>query len=40
MRADTERVRPDKPFLMTNLRAGDGVDGVIEFLAEAGGLQV
>ncbi len=40
MRADTERVRPDKPFLMTNLRAGDGVDGVIAFLAEAGGLQV
>ena len=40
MREDTLRVRGDRPFLMTNLRAGDGVDDVVAFLADKGGLEV
>ena len=40
MRADAERMRGDRPFLMTNLRGGDGVDDVIAFLRDKGGLAV
>ncbi|WP_420393537.1 urease accessory protein UreG [Acuticoccus sp.] len=38
MREDAARMRGDRPFLMTNLKAGEGVDGVVAFLHEAGGL--
>ena len=38
MRADAERMRGARPFLMTNLKAGDGVDEVINFLRSSGGL--
>jgi urease accessory protein len=38
MRADAAKQRGARPFLMTNLRAGDGVDEVIAFLRDAGGL--
>ena len=38
MRADAERMRRARPFLMTNLKAGDGVDEVINFLRSSGGL--
>ncbi|ORE96040.1 urease accessory protein UreG [Acuticoccus yangtzensis] len=38
MRSDTLKVRGDRPFLMTNLRGGDGVDDVIAFLKTKGGL--
>ncbi|RAI00562.1 urease accessory protein UreG [Acuticoccus sediminis] len=38
MRDDAKRMRGDRPFLMTNLRAGDGVDDVIAFLRDKGGL--
>ena len=40
MRADATRMRGERPFLMTNLKAGDGVDDIIAFLADAGGLEV
>src|SRR5687768_6560198 len=40
MRADTERMRGERPFLMANLRAGQGVDEVVGFVARAGGLPV
>ncbi|MEM7695116.1 MAG: urease accessory protein UreG [Pseudomonadota bacterium] len=40
MRADTLKVRGDRPFLMTNLRAGEGVSDVIAFLGDAAGLSL
>jgi len=40
MRADATRMRGERPFLMTNLRAGDRVDEVIAFLRDKGGLAV
>jgi len=38
MRADAERMRRGRPFLMANLRAGAGVDEVAAFIAAQGGL--
>ncbi|MDQ4135847.1 MAG: urease accessory protein UreG [Pseudomonadota bacterium] len=38
MRADTERMRGARPFVFTNLRAGEGVDAVARFIEQAGGL--
>lgn len=40
MAADAARMRGERPFLMTNLKAGDGVDAVIGFLRDTGGLAV
>lgn len=36
MDQDTRRMRGDKPFVFTNLRQGDGLAVIIEFIAEAG----
>jgi len=38
MRADTERMRGARPFVFTNLRAGEGVDVVARFIERTGGL--
>ena len=38
MRADTERMRGDRPFVFTNLKAGDGLPEVVGFLEKEGGL--
>ncbi len=38
MERDTKRMRGDKPYVFTNLRAGDGVSTVVEFVERAGGL--
>lgn len=38
MRADTVRMRKERPFVLTNLKSGDGVDQVIRFIVEKGGL--
>lgn len=38
MKRDAEKQRAGKPFLFTNLRAGEGVGEIAAFLAEAGGL--
>jgi urease accessory protein len=38
MRADTVRMRKGRPFVLTNLKSGDGVDQVIRFIVEKGGL--
>jgi len=40
MREDTKRVRGERPFLMTNLRDGEGVEEIVAFLREKGGLSV
>jgi urease accessory protein len=37
MRADTERMRPGRPYAMTNLKTRDGLDDVVRFI-EAKGL--
>lgn len=36
MEADTRRMRGDKPFVMCNLKTGDGLDQVIAFLKTEG----
>ena len=38
MERDTRRMRGDKPYVFTNLRAGAGVSTVVEFVERAGGL--
>jgi urease accessory protein len=36
MRRDTERVRPGKPFVMSNLKTRQGLADVIEFIEHRG----
>jgi urease accessory protein len=38
MRADTIRMRNDRPFVFTNLKTGDGLQVVIDFIKTSGGL--
>ena len=38
MDRDSSRMRGARPFVFTNLRTGEGVDAVIRFIEEAGGL--
>jgi urease accessory protein len=39
METDTKRMRGPRPFVFTNLRAGKGLDRVIDFIVLAGGLE-
>ena len=36
MRSDTERMRGSRPYVMTNLKTGAGVDAVIDFIVTRG----
>jgi urease accessory protein len=36
MRSDTERMRGGRPYVMTNLKSGEGLDAVIGFIVERG----
>jgi urease accessory protein len=38
MKSDTQRMRPQRPFVFTNLRSGEGVDRIADFVIEKGGL--
>jgi urease accessory protein len=38
MKTDTLRMRPQRPFVFTNLRTGVGVDRIAEFVIHRGGL--
>jgi urease accessory protein len=38
MKADTLRMRVHRPFVFTNLKSGEGVDRVVSFVIERGGL--
>jgi urease accessory protein len=40
LQQDTQRARGTRPFVMARLRQGQGVDQVVAFLQEAGGLQL
>jgi len=38
MDADTKRMRGNRPFVMTNLREGKGVDSIVRFIEDKGGI--
>jgi urease accessory protein len=38
MRSDTERMRGGRPYVMTNLKTGAGLDEVVSFIVERGAL--
>jgi len=38
MNSDTQRMRPQRPFVFTNVRSGEGVERIAEFVIEKGGL--
>jgi urease accessory protein len=38
MRRDAKRMRQERPFVMTNLRAGEGLADVVRFIENKGGL--
>ncbi len=38
MERDTRRMRGPRPFVFTNLKTGEGVDRVVDFVVEQGGL--
>jgi urease accessory protein len=38
METDTRRMRGTRPFVMTNLREGKGVDSIVRFIEERGGI--
>ena len=38
MEIDTKRMRGPRPFVFTNLKSGEGVDRIIDFIVNAGGL--
>lgn len=40
MRSDTERMRPGRPYVMTNLKTGAGLDQVIDFIVRKGQLRI
>jgi urease accessory protein len=39
MDIDARRMRGERPFVMTNLKKGDGLDRIIEFIEIKGGLR-
>ena len=39
MRADSTRMRGDRPFVFTNLKKAEGVETIVSFIEEAGGLK-
>ena len=40
MDRDARRMRGARPFVFTNLKTGEGVDSIVDFLAVQGGLLV
>jgi len=39
MDRDARKMRPTRPFAFTNMRSGDGLDVVVDFIVKAGGLR-
>ena len=40
MQRDSKKMRGVRPFVMTNLRTGDGVEAIAQFIEDRGGLGV
>ena len=40
MDADTRRMRGDRPYVFTNLKTGEGLDRVIDFIVTSGGVEL
>jgi len=40
MDRDAKKMRGERPFVFANVQKGDGVDAIIDFIVEAGGLDV
>ena len=40
MERDAKRMRGARPFVFSNLRAGEGVDEIARFIEDKGGLRV
>ncbi|MNH27480.1 Urease accessory protein UreG [compost metagenome] len=40
MEKDTQRMRPERPWTFTNLKTGQGLQRVIDFIVERGMLKV
>jgi urease accessory protein len=38
MEADARRMRAYRPFIFTNMKSGEGVDQIVSFVIEKGGL--
>jgi len=38
MERDTRRMRGERPFVFTNLKSGDGLETIVDFIATQGGL--
>jgi urease accessory protein len=38
MKRDAERMRKDRPFVFTNLKTGEGLQAVVDFIVKQGGL--
>jgi urease accessory protein len=39
MDRDARKMRPSRPFVFTNMRSGEGLDAVVDFVVKSGGLQ-
>ena len=39
MEADTQRMRPERPYVFTNLKEGKGLQEIIEFIVRQGMLE-
>ena len=39
MDRDARKMRPNRPFVFTNMRSGEGLDAVLDFVVKSGGLQ-
>jgi len=40
MKRDSEKMRGERPFIFANVQKNDGVDDIIDFIVEAGGLEI
>jgi urease accessory protein len=40
MARDARKMRKDRPFVFTNLKTGDGVESVVDFIVQQGALGV
>jgi len=39
MERETKRMRGERPFVFTNMRAGQGIDEIARFIEQKGGLE-